>query len=397
MVKASGWSTVFLLAVSAAVAQAFGRFAYGILLPAVRDDLGLSNTVAGTLGTVNVGAYLVGTMAVATVSSRFRLMGIMRFGITSSTLGLSLAAFAPTEILVGVALFLTGIGGACIWIPAPAIAADAVPLKQRPIAVACTGAGIGAGMVFSALLSSYLRSQNGDEAWRSVFTILAGIALVVLAAILLALRHDQPKPEGRGAGIGGFATLTRMRGWKALTLAYLAFGFCYLLVIAFLTSRLEDDSGWSEASAGLAFTVLSVATVFGGLFLVSVARRLGPSKALFFGFVVWSVLVLSILPGLFSLTFVAVAGVGLMFGGVPTVITYYVVESTTAEDYGPTFAAATLAFGVAQMLAPQVGGVVADLSGSFAPVFILSACFALLGAGAAQRLPTIKNPASRQG
>ena len=44
--------------------HAFGRFSYGALLLAVRDDLGISNTLAGFIGGANVGAYLVGTLCV---------------------------------------------------------------------------------------------------------------------------------------------------------------------------------------------------------------------------------------------------------------------------------------------------------------------------------------------
>ena len=35
----SGWVVVLLMALSAAVGQAFGRFSYGVLLPAVRNNL----------------------------------------------------------------------------------------------------------------------------------------------------------------------------------------------------------------------------------------------------------------------------------------------------------------------------------------------------------------------
>ena len=41
---------MLLMALSAAVGQAFGRFSYGVLLPAVRDDMGISNTLAGFIG-----------------------------------------------------------------------------------------------------------------------------------------------------------------------------------------------------------------------------------------------------------------------------------------------------------------------------------------------------------
>tara|TARA_B100000809_G_scaffold186401_1_gene184563 strand:+ start:1224 stop:1409 length:186 start_codon:yes stop_codon:yes gene_type:complete len=46
----SGWTTVLLIALASAVAQSFGRFTYGVLLPAVRDDMGITNTQAGFIG-----------------------------------------------------------------------------------------------------------------------------------------------------------------------------------------------------------------------------------------------------------------------------------------------------------------------------------------------------------
>ena len=82
-------------------------------------------------------------------------------------------------------------------------------------------------------------------------------------------------------------------------------------------------------------------------------------------------------------------GVGGLIGaiGVGLMVASYVVKHTTPERYGPSYAAATLAFGIAQMLAPQVGGLIADATGSFTVVFALSAGFALSGAVAASRLP----------
>ena len=119
------WAAVFLVAAGAIVAQAFGRFTYGVLLPAIRNDLDHSNTVAGLLGTINVTAYLLGTLAVAASTTRFRLIAVFRFGFAFSLAGLILAAVATNIAVLSTGLFLMGIGGALIWIPSPAIAAAA--------------------------------------------------------------------------------------------------------------------------------------------------------------------------------------------------------------------------------------------------------------------------------
>jgi predicted MFS family arabinose efflux permease len=250
------------------------------------------------------------------------------------------------------------------------------------------GSGIGAGVVFTAQLSGGVRSSLGDEAWRIVYGVQAAIAMVVLVAVAGLLGHDQARPP-RGRSIGGFSVLRRMQGWTPLTAAYTVFGMMYLLVIAFLTTRLEDDSGWSEARASLAFTMLGLAVVAGGPTLIAIAEQIGTRRTLMLAFGAWSVLALMVLPGWLAPTLAASVGLGLLFAGIPTTITLYVVEHTTVEAYGPSFAAATLAFGVAQMLAPQLGGLIADVSGNFTLVFMLSATLAVVGLLASSRLPPV--------
>ncbi|MFT4988884.1 MAG: hypothetical protein ACI9BK_001658, partial [Acidimicrobiales bacterium] len=102
--RVMGLPAVFLVAATAGVAQSFGRFAFGVVLPAVRSDLDLSNTIAGSLTTVNVGAYLLGTLVVAAAAAKHKLLTIMRVGFIFALLGLVLAATAPNVWFVGLAM-----------------------------------------------------------------------------------------------------------------------------------------------------------------------------------------------------------------------------------------------------------------------------------------------------
>jgi MFS family permease len=76
-----------------------------------------------------------------------------------------------------------------------------------------------------------------------------------------------------------------------------------------------------------------------------------------------------------------------LFSALPTLITLYVVENTNIKDYGPSFAAATLAFGIAQTISPPIGGYLADLTGSFTLVFMLAALMSIIGLLATLKLP----------
>lgn len=384
--RLTGPAAVVLVALTAAVAQSFGRFTFGVLLPAIRDDLGLSNTAAGSLATVNVAAYLVGTIIVASASSRFPLLKMMRAGMVLAVTGLSLAALSSGPVVLAIGLWLMGLGGALTWIPAPVVASAALAPERRSFAIGILASGMGVGVVFSGQLAGFVRSNMGDSSWRTVYLVqsLIGVVVVVSAWLLLAHRQDRPSTK---AGLGGFSVLRRMPGWLPFTVGFTAFGLMYLLVVAFLTTRLEDDSGWTSSRASLAFTLLGVAMIFGGPIVVALARRIGSRRTMAVAFGAWAVTATTILPGWLVPTLAAAVATGVLFSAMPTLFTLYVVDNTTVEDYGPSFAGATFAFGVAQMISPQLGGFVADAAGSFTPVFLLSAGLAVVGLAAALRLP----------
>lgn len=387
-------SAVVVLAVvmgAACVAQAFGRFTYGVVLPDVRDDLLGSNRTAGLVGTMNVAAYLAGTLAVAAASTRVRPVRLVQIGLCLSTGGLLLASRAGSGAALGAAVVVMGLGGAAIWIPSPRLAAAALPPHRRGLAAGLVGAGIGVGIVFAGRLAEVLRDGGGDGSWRDLYAVEGVIGVVVLVATLVVLRDDAPHPAASGVpaagGFAGFGALRRIDGWLQLTLAYASFGFMYLLVLAFFVARLEDDAGFSSGSASAMFSVVGVATVFGGVVLGPLSDRFGRRSTLVGSFVTFCVSTLAILTGDQPLVLLGAVGVGVSFSGAPAVIAAYVVDVTDAATYGPVYSAATLAFGVAQMAAPQVGGLLADWTGSFTSVFLLSAAVAVAGAALASRLP----------
>jgi predicted MFS family arabinose efflux permease len=384
----SGWVVVALIALSATVGHAFGRFSYGVLLPAVRDDLAISNTLAGFIGGTNVGFYLVGTLLVSWMAGRYRLLGIMRLGLVLAVCGLFAAGFSTSPWTLALALAITGVGGALLWIPAPVIAADAIPSNRRPLAVGLMGSGIGLGVMLVSTISGDLRASLGDGAWSNVYQLQFAVAVVVLVLVLLLVRHQQGAPSG-GGGVGGFAALQRMPGWLPLIAAYACFGFMYLLVLGFLTTRLEDDSGWSSADASFAYSLMGFSMLFGSPMFTLLAQRFGLRLVISAAFGLWPIFTAIVLTGAWMPVLFAAVGIGFLFSALPSLITLYVVENTTAADYGASFSAATLMFGLAQTVSPPIGGLIADLCGSFTLVFFLSSIVSVMGLLATLRLPKI--------
>lgn len=378
-------TTMAVVMLAAAVAQAFGRFTYGVVLPDVREDLlDGSNTLAGLLATGNAFAYLAGALIVGSLGGRLGAVGSVRLGLISSVTGIGLAIVAPNGLVLAIALVLMGLGGAAIWIPSPGIATTVVSPKWRGLAVGIMGAGIGIGIVFTGQLNTVVTNQ--DRSWRSVYGVqwTLGLLAIVVAFGLLRSRGDGATAPG---GFGGFSVLRTMEGWRPITLVYSVFGFAYLLVVAFLVTRLEDDSGWSSGRASAMFAVLGACTIVGGVASGRVSDRFGRRRTLAAGFAGFSGSTLLVLTGSTLWVTIGTIGCGLLFSGIPTVITAYVIDRTDMMTYGPSYAAATFAFGVAQVVSPQFGGAVADWRGSFTLVFWCSATAMAVGSLIALRLP----------
>ncbi len=382
------WLVIVLVMASTCVAQAFGRFTWGVALPGARDDLlNGSNTLAGFFGTLNVTAYLLGTLAVSWAASRVTLVGLVRLGLTISTTALGLASVAPNAPVLGISLFMMGLGGAVIWIPSPAIAARVLPPHRAGMAIGMVGSGIGMGIVFAGQTAAFLgRRSDSADSWQTLYRIEFVVAVAVLIGAFVLLRSKGDRPSLAG-GFGGFGALRTVHGWIPVTAAYACFGFAYILVLGFLVARLKDDSGFSSAQATAMFSLVGAGAAFGGIVLGPLSDRIGRRTTLTAAFILFGLCALLVLTGRQPWVFIASLGIGLFFSGMPAMITAHIVGHTDANTYGPAFSAATLAFGVMQMISPQIGGTLADALGSFTWVFVLSATVSFVGAGFSSRLP----------
>src|SRR6516164_2761230 len=115
--------TALGLSAGAAVALGFSRFAYSLLLPPMRADLGWSYVQAGALNTANGAGYIVGALVAAWAARRWGTGRAFLAGFLVSVLVLLLTA-ATTSLSVLFALrTVGGISTALTFILGAALAA----------------------------------------------------------------------------------------------------------------------------------------------------------------------------------------------------------------------------------------------------------------------------------
>jgi predicted MFS family arabinose efflux permease len=372
---ASGMLAALGLSLAMAASISLARFAYAIVLPAMRDDLGWSYTQAGTLNTINAVGYLIGSfLAFASVR---RLGPKMPFvaGLWLTAATVLAMAFVRDFAIISAIRLLSGVFAAYVFITGGVLAASIFPRDARRAAsaIAIYFAGGGLGLLITALTLPLLLHARGDAAWPEAWLLLGMMALVMSIFATLAARPVRAPPPARVAAPWAKAPL-----WP-LFIGYGCFALGYFAYMTFIVAWMREQ-GLGGADIAMVWAVLGLSTM---LSLKIWARPMAAWPAgRPFAAVMATVGIGAAMPllggGLPVLLLSA-----LLFGCffmVPATITAFVKSSMPPAIWGEAMAAFTLAFSVLQCFGPAATGFLADVTGSLAAGLGVSAGILLLGA-----------------
>jgi len=169
------------LSLAPAVANSFARFAYALLLPAMRAELGLSYSQAGSLNTANALGYLVGALLAAACVSRVGNRRLFCIGMVVTVLALVGSGLAGGFVAQLCLRAIAGVGGAMVFICGAVLASNVFP--DRPdLSAAATAVyfgGAGAGILLSGAGIPWLLAVAGDDAWRGAWLAIGGISALL--------------------------------------------------------------------------------------------------------------------------------------------------------------------------------------------------------------------------
>jgi predicted MFS family arabinose efflux permease len=260
-----------IFAAAVAVVNGFGRFAYALLLPVMRDDLHWDYALSGWLNTANSAGYGVGALIGMLLLSRTKPAILFVWGLAIAVATLLLCGITRELPMMMFLRFICGIGSAWVFACGGALIAakySSEPAKSAS-AIAIYYAGGGLGIATSGLLIYPVLNQ--DWKWP------AGWLLLGAAGLFLSLW-----PAKLALSIGGSASVKNnepmpWRSFQTITWAYLLYGVGYIVYLTFVIAWLREMR-LGTVAATTVWLVVGAAAMASGFVWKGVMARWQPTS-----------------------------------------------------------------------------------------------------------------------
>jgi MFS family permease len=372
-----GWVIVGVGVLVKMAGLGFGRFAYPMLIPSMRESIGFSYVEMGLLSGAIMLGYLLFSLIGGVLATRFGPKRIVIASLLCGSLSMfsigTLSGFFPLAFFA----FTMGAGGAGSHISMTTLPMAWFEEKRLGKALGVVTGGTGLGIIVTGLLLPYLLSNLGREAWRQCWFILALITLAVAIAGSIFLKEKPGQASTLSStdeGTKGLPSRRRRDGLtlKAIFLIYFIFGFAYNIYATYFVAYMVEEIGLSGKMAGDIWALFGWMCMGSGLVWGFVSDRMGRRTSL-----LWNngIISLSVLLPLFFhqplLLGVSAFLFGSTFLGTVAVIAASVGDQV-GEKRASVYGLVTLIHGIGQFLGTTLGGYFKDLTGSFQLTLISS-------------------------
>ncbi len=352
------------------IAVTFGlaRYGYGLLLPDMRGDIGMSAGTAGLISSASYASYLVANIGVVRVTtlwgSRVAVGGAAAF----AALGMAAIAMAEGVTLLAVGVFLAGAAAGMAFPPYGDIVDREVDEKRRDVVWSTISSGTGWGVA----LAGPIAIGAGDH-WRIAWAVFVVMTVAVGAVAVLLAPAQSPDRLRRPQLSLSWFFCPRSR---PLLVSAVLVGAGSSVWWVFCVDAMRN-AGLDATSARIVYAVCGAAMLLGSFSGVVFERRgLRPSY-------IGSIALLAVSLGLLALAtsnLAAVLVAAILFGAFyATVIAAYGIWSATVFAGHP--AAGLAAFSTALTLGTLAGPVLAGIAiqyGGHGPALVGAAAITLV-------------------
>ena len=353
------------------------RFSYTPLLPIMQQQTWLSDAQGGWLAALNYAGYMLGALVAASINSIRLKDTLYRITLLLAVFSTAGMALAENFWLWAVMRLISGFSSSGAMLLASGLILHWLISHRQRGELGIHFAGVGLGMLVAALAVELMLRFALE--WQAQWWGFAIFGLVLLVPAWCWLPRPE-KPIAGSASANGHQAFPPTRTFMRLMLAaYFCAGYGYVISATFIVAIVEREpllagaGNWTFALVGLA---AAPAVMLWDL----IARRIGYLGALIAAMLLQVVGI--VLPALTSslagILFSAVLYGSTFLGCVSLVLT--MAGKLYPQSPARMMGRLTLAYGVAQIIAPALTGMLAETTGHYGIGLWLAGGFVALGA-----------------
>lgn len=361
------------------------RFSYTPLLPLMQQQAGLGVSAGGWLAAINYLGYLSGALIAAMIGDLVLKDRLYRIGLITAIITTLGMALTENVWLWAMFRYFAGLSSAAGLLLGSGLILNWLIRHEHRSELGIHFGGVGLGIAICAFAVELMDpAWDWREQWLA-FTVM-GIALAIPAWRWLPRPDIRPFTRSGSAMVDNPPGKTFMRLFMA---AYFCAGVGYVVSATFIVAIVNQSPGM-QGQGAWTFMVMGLAAAPACILWDLIARRVGDLNALLGAYLVQIVGILlpMLVPGLAPALIGAVLFGGSFIGIVSLVL-------SMAGRYYPTRPAKmmgkmTMSYGVAQIVAPAVTGVLAEQGGGYGVGLYLAAFMMVAGGLLVVKLKTLE-------
>ena len=392
--QAHPWMVLAGLALGVTVTNSFARFAYGLILPAMKSEMDWTYAQAGWLNTANALGYIVGAVITMLFIGRRSPTLLFAFGLITTTIALLATGLNAALWWQTMWRILAGLFGAMSFSTAGVLVAGLFKDSPRHNALAIAilfGTGGGVGIVLAGAALPGMLDHYGNSSWPMAWVTVGAVSVSFLPLSLWAAAQLSVPVQ-----IQSKAPALPIRRMLAQMAGYAGFGLGYIVYLTFLSAWMTEQSASAEFISAV-WVLLGLCICISPLVWRPILARhaSGVPLAMILSCIALGSALPVLWPGSLSLLISAVV-FGLSVFMAPSAVTNFTRQNLQPESWGQAISLFTVIFAVAQTLGPYGAGLVGDLSHNIGTGLLVAAALLLIGAVIAWtqkplHLPTAKS------
>lgn len=372
------WLVLLGLAFGVSISNAFGRFAYGLILPAMKETLGWNFTQAGWLNTANSLGYVAGSILTLVLIRHISPSRLFAIGTVATAVCLLVTGLDENLVFQTICRAAVGLFGALSFVAGGVLAASLFrdsPSKNALAIALYFGGGGGLGIALCGATLPTMLNEFGPQSWDWAWI---GIGLVSLAicplSVWAAAKLNQTKHK---AAPLASLPVRKMLGQIG---GYAFFGLGYIVYVTFLSVWMKEQHTGVLLTAAtwilLGFSIMASPFVWRGV-LARFASGV-PLALVLVGVAAGSALPILIPNGYGLMLSALVFGLSVFMP--PTAVTSFIRQNIAQQDWGATMGLFTVIFAISQTIGPISAGLIGDLTGEIGDSLMVASIVLLVGA-----------------